>query len=102
MANRIIVQATEAELPFEIFLGDNENTIEIQILIAMLANLLHTPVKSKIKHSQAFSDLVSVVRQQLMNYINTYRFLEDPEGSWLELIKKNKLSNLTVPRIGEA
>jgi hypothetical protein len=26
-----------------------------------------------------------------MNYINIYSFLEDPEGSWREIIKGNKL-----------
>ena len=55
--------------------------IEIQIWKAMLANLLITLVKSKLKRNWAFSNLVSVIRQQLMSYINMYRFLEDPEGS---------------------
>jgi hypothetical protein len=26
-----------------------------------------------------------------MNYINIYCFLEDPEGSWREVVKENKL-----------
>jgi hypothetical protein len=25
-----------------------------------------------------------------MSYINIYRFLEDPEGSWLQLIKEKE------------
>ena len=48
-------------------------------------------VKSKVKRSWAFSNLVSIIRQQLMNYINVYGFLEDPEGSWHEIIKENKM-----------
>jgi len=28
-----------------------------------------------------------------MNYINIYVFLEDPEGSWWEIIKENKPNN---------
>jgi len=35
--------------------------------------------------------MVSVIQQQLMNYINIYCFLEDPEGSWREIIKDNRL-----------
>ena len=73
------------------FLGDNKNAIETQIWAAMLANLLMTLVRSKVKKSWAFSNLVSVIRQQLMNYINIYSFLQDPEGSWRELIKENKM-----------
>lgn len=67
----------------------------------MLANLLITLVKGQVKRSWAFSNMVSVIRQQLMNYINIYRFLEDPEGSWRELVKENKLKyqNSLFPEI---
>jgi hypothetical protein len=34
---------------------------------------------------------VSTLRQQLMSYINVYRFLEDPEGSWREIVKENTM-----------
>jgi hypothetical protein len=88
----LLFKQLKQNFPLKYFLGDNENAIEIQIWSAMLANLLLTLVKCKLKHKWAFSNLVSVVRQQLMNYINIYRFLEDPEGSWRELIKENKLS----------
>lgn len=87
----LLFKQLKQNFPLKYFLGDNENAIEIQILTAILANLLLTLVKSMVKHSWAFSNLVSVVRQQLMNYINIYRFLEDPEGSWRELIKENKM-----------
>lgn len=56
----------------------------------MPANLLITLVKSKIKRKWAFSNFVSLLRQQLMNYIDIFGFLEDPEGSWREIIKENK------------
>ncbi len=84
--------------PLKYFLGDNENAIEIQIWAAMLANLLITLAKSKVKRKWAFSNLLSVVRQQLMNYIDIYRFLEDPEGSWREIIKENICYKLAVSK----
>lgn len=87
----LLFKQLKQNFPLKYFLGDNENAIEIQIWTAMLANLLITLVKGKIKRKWAFSNLVSVVRQQLMNYINIYYFLEDPEGSWREVIKENKL-----------
>ena len=58
----------------------------------MLANLLVTLVRAQVKHKWSFSNLVSVIRQQLMSYINIYGFLEDPEGSWREVIKENKMN----------
>lgn len=45
--------------PLKYFLGDNQNAIEIQIWASMIANLLVSIVKSKIKRKWAFSNLVS-------------------------------------------
>ena len=87
----LLFKQLKQNFPLKYFLGDNENAIEIQIWIAMLANLLITLVKSIVKRSWAFSNLVSIIRQQLMNYINIYGFLEDPEGSWREVIKEHKM-----------
>jgi hypothetical protein len=86
----LLFKQLKQNFPLKYFLGDNENAIEIQIWAAMLANLLLTIVKSKIKHKWAFSNMVSVIRQQLMNYINIFSFLEDPEGCWLAIIKDNR------------
>ena len=97
----LLFKQLKQNFPLKYFLGDNENAIEIQIWTAMLANLLITIVKSRIKRNWAFSNLVSIIRQQLMNYINIYSFLEDPEGSWREIIKEKKLKyqNTLFPEI---
>jgi hypothetical protein len=87
----LLFKQLKQNFPLKYFLGDNENAIEIQIWTAMLANLLITLVRSRLKRNWAFSNLVSIIRQQLMNYINIYFFLEDPEGSWREIIKENKI-----------
>jgi len=87
----LLFKQLKQNFPLKYFLGDNENAIEIQIWTAMLANLLITLIRSQVERSWAFSNMVSVIRQQLMNYINIYYFLEDPEGSWREVVKENKL-----------
>lgn len=97
----LLFKQLKQNFPLKYFLGDNENAIEIQIWAAMLANLLITLVKSKLKRQWAFSNMVSIIRQQLMNYINIYSFLENPEKSWLLVIKeeKNKYQNSLFPQI---
>lgn len=87
----LLFKQLKQNFPLKYFLGDNENAIEIQIWTAMLANLLITLIRSKIKRGWAFSNLVSVIRQQLMNYINIYHFLEDPEGSWRQIVERNRI-----------
>lgn len=79
--------------PLKYFLGDNTNAIESQIWVAMLANLLITIVSRQIKRKWAFSNLVGVIRQQLMNYINIFKFLENPEAAWIAVNKANAIEN---------
>lgn len=86
----LLFKQLKQNFPLKYFLGDNANAIEIQIWAAMLANLLISLVKSKIKRNWAFSNMVSIIRQQLMDYINIYNFLEDPEKAWRQIISKNK------------
>jgi len=97
----LLFKQLKQNFPLKYFLGDNENAIEIQIWSAMLANLLITLIKSKVKRRWAFSNLVSIIRQQLMNYINIYNFLEDPEGSWRQIVEKNKIKyqNSLFPKL---
>ena len=97
----LLFKQLKQNFPLKYFLGDNENAIEIQIWAAMLANLLISLIKSKIKRSWAFSNMVSIIRRQLMNYINIYAFLEDPEKCWLIQIQneKDKYQNSLFPDI---
>lgn len=84
----ILFKQLKQNFPLKYFLGDNENAIEIQIWAAMLANLLLTLVKAQVKRNWAFSNMVSLIRQQLMHYVDLYRFLEDPEGTWRSVVKE--------------
>lgn len=87
----LLFKQLKQNFPLKYFLGDNENAIKIQIWAALIANLLLTLVRSKLKRKWAFSNMVSVIRQQLMSYINLYQFLEDPEATWRRVLKENKV-----------
>ncbi len=56
----------------------------------MIANLLLTILRSKIKKQWAFSNMMSIVKHQLMSYINVYAFFEDPEKTWRKVIADEK------------
>jgi hypothetical protein len=92
----LLFKQLKQNFPLKYFLGDNENAIEIQIWSALLANLLITLIKSKINRKWAFSNMVSVIRQQLMNYINIFSFLEDPEGCWRTLILETTMKKQSL------
>jgi hypothetical protein len=47
--------------------------------------MMLTLIKSKVQ----FSNMVSVVRSNLMNYVNIYSFLENPEGCLQAIMREN-------------
>jgi IS4 transposase len=59
----LLFKQLKQNFPLKYFLGDNQNAIEIQIWVSMLANLLLTLVKSKVKRKWAFSNMASFIRQ---------------------------------------
>lgn len=88
----ILFKQLKQNFPLKYFLGDNENAIIIQIWAAMIGNLILSVIQKKIKKAWAFSNMVTIVRHHLMDYINIYRFFEDPEGAWESLNKENKMT----------
>ena len=73
----------KSNFPLNYFLGDSENAIRIQIWCSLIADLLITVVKEKLKKISnrvwAFSNLASLVRQHLSTYIDLFGFLSNPD-----------------------
>jgi IS4 transposase len=67
------------------FYGESVNAIKTQIWTTLIANLLLTLVKRRVKRKWSFSGLATVIRQTLMHYINMWAFLEEPEKTWVEI-----------------
>ena len=88
--------------PLKYFLGDNQNAIEIQIWVSLIANLLVTLVRKKVNRKWAFSNMVALIRMHLMAYIDIYRFLEEPEKSWEQVYnqRKKRYENSLFPTLG--
>ena len=86
----LLFKQLKQNFPLKYFLGDNENAIIIQIWAAMIANLLLTILRSKINKKWAFSNMMSIVKHQLMSYINMYAFFEDPEKAWRKVVAEQK------------
>ena len=78
--------------PLKYFYGESVNAIQSQIWVTLIANLLLTVVRKQIKRHWSFSNMVTMIRQMLMYYINLYKFLENPEKYWLEVNKDTQKS----------
>ncbi len=64
--------------PVKYFLGDNENAIQIQLWCAFIKDLLIKVVKDQLKRRWSFSNISSMIRHHLMNYIDLFSFLNNP------------------------
>ncbi len=65
--------------PLRYFLGDSENAICIQLWCAFIKDLLIKIVKDQLRKKWAFSNISAMIRHHLMNYLNLFAFLNDPE-----------------------
>lgn len=77
----LLFKRLKQNMPLQYFLGDNQNAIKIQIWCALIADLLLQVVQKQVKRKWAFSNIVSLVRLHLFNYLNLYSFLENPENA---------------------
>ena len=75
----LLFKRLKQNMPLQYFLGDNQNAIRIQVWSSLIADLLLNIVRHQIKRKWAFSNIVSVVRLHLFNYMNLFSFLENPE-----------------------
>lgn len=75
----LLFKRLKQNMPLQYFLGDNQNAIRIQIWCALIADLLLQVVRRQVKRKWAFSNIVSLIRLHLFNYLNLFTFLEDPE-----------------------
>ena len=75
----LLFKRLKQNMPLQYFLGDNQNAIRIQVWCALIADLILNIVLQQIKRKWAFSNIVSLVRLHLFNYMNIFSFLENPE-----------------------
>ena len=76
----LLFKRLKQNMPLQYFLGDNKNAIQIQIWCALIADLLLNIVRKRIKKKWSFSNIVSLVRLHLFNYMNLYSFLQTPDN----------------------
>lgn len=78
--------------PLKYFYGESENAIKIQVWVVLIANLLLTIMKKKIKRHWSFSGIATTIRILLMQYINFESFFESPEKDLKRMLEEAQKS----------
>lgn len=92
----LLFKRIKQNFPLKYFLGDNENAIKIQIWCAFIADLILKIIHVKVKRKWAFSNLTSIVRLHLMNYIALVKFLNNPDGFLKSKIALNSIGQASL------
>ncbi len=82
----LLFMQIKQNFPLKYFYGESANAIKIQIWVTLIANLLLTVMKRRLKRSWSFSGLATMVRINLMYYINFYSLFNHPERDWERLL----------------
>jgi IS4 transposase len=75
----LLFKRIKQNYPLQYFLGDNENAIKIQTWCSLIADLLTKVIKAGVKRNWSYSCMVSVIRQNLMEYVSLIEYLKNPE-----------------------
>ena len=92
----LLFKRLKQNMPLQYFLGDNQNAIRIQIWCALIADLLLQLLRKQVKRKWAFSNIVSIVRLHLFNYLDLLSFLENPERSIIQTYKSTHQLKLNL------
>ncbi len=77
--------------PLQYFVGDNQNAIEIQIWVSLIALLLLSVIHQNHKSKMAFSVFVTIVKLHLFNYISLKNLFNE--------YKKKKPKTIALPNL---
>lgn len=86
----LLFKRLKQNFPLKYFLGDNQNAIEIQIWVTLIAQLLILVIQKQAERAWAYSNLISIIRFHLMTYIDLFKFLKSPDSDWSFLTNMNE------------
>lgn len=85
----LLFKRLKQNMPLQYFLGDNQNAIKIQVWCALIADLLIDVILKQVKRKWAFSNVTSLIRLHLFNYLNLFSFLENPDKAIITTNRKS-------------
>lgn len=74
-----LLKQIKQNFPLRYFYGESANAIKIQIWVTLIANLLLSVLQSTLSRPWSFSGLATMVRIDLMYYINLENFFNRPD-----------------------
>lgn len=83
----LLFKQMKQNFPLKYFYGESANAIKIQIWVTLIANLLLMVMQRRLTRSWSFSGLATMVRINLMYYVDFYGLFNHPEKDWESILK---------------
>ena len=83
----LLFKQMKQNFPLKYFYGESANAIKIQIWGTLIANLLLMVMQRRLTRSWSFSGLATMVRINLMYYVDFYGLFNHPEKDWESILK---------------
>ncbi len=83
----LLFKQMKQNFPLKYFYGESANAIKIQIRVTLIANLLLMVMQRGLKRSWSFSSLATMVRINLMYYVDFYSLFNHPEKDWESILE---------------
>ena len=88
----LLFKQIKQNFPLKYFYGESANAIKIQIWVTLIADLLLMVMQKGLTRKWSFSGLATMVRINLMYYVDFYSLFNHPEKDW-----ENILANASGP-----
>jgi len=73
----LLFKKIKQNFPLQYFYGENQNAIQVQIWVTLIALLLISLIKHSLKKRWSFSNLVSILQKHLFSYVKITHFLDN-------------------------
>ena len=83
----LLFKQIKQNFPLKYFYGESANAIKIQIWVTLIANLLLMVMKSRLTRKWSFSGLATMMRINLMYYVDFYSLFNNPEKDWETILE---------------
>ena len=74
--------------PLRYFYGESANAIKIQVWVTLIANLLLSLLRCRLKRKWSFSGLATTIRLVLMYYLNMENFFNQPDADLNKMLEE--------------
>ncbi len=83
----LLFKQIKQNFPLRYFYGESANAIKIQIWVTLIANLLLLLLQKGLTRPWSFSGLATMIRINLMYYMDFYSLFNCPEKDWEKVLE---------------